>query len=449
MNRATTTMGWLLTALLGLAACGGDAVDGAPPADALPATMQLDSTTSPPRVPQPIDLAIDPATGTIDLSRAGVVVPADCASPGAMPVAQCEFDHYLEALDGFPTLGPATAPASEALAPESLPGRVVVLDRTKGTAVTDLAVSFDGAANQLAVTPTAGWEVGSTYVVAVRGFEGGVTTAGGGRVVAAPATFLLKQPTSLTCGAASIAAVAKDCAYVETASAILPAATVPALLFTLEGERQRLAKLDAWGAVAYAGVALGDVAVLWSFPIHSSPVAELDPSSGRVPRVVSASELRVAFKGELDAKTVSAWKLGAKGTVFLLDLTALKASPTDTAHGLPAFEAAVDGDEIVLKTGAALPTGHELGVLLTSGIASPSAKPLVPSPVTVLLRATGPLVDAAGHSNVTEVGDADAAALEAGRSELATLLDDELFAMMTGLKRGAIAYVYAFELPAS
>jgi hypothetical protein len=430
-------------ALLALAACGGSDDAAAPAvADALPAMMQLDSTTTPPRVPQPTDLVVNAATGRIDLALAGVAVPDDCASPGAMSVAQCEFDHYLEGLDGFPTLGPATAPASTALAPDSLEGRVVVLDRTKGRAVDGITTTFDDATNQITVTPSAGWDVGSTIVVAVRGFEGGVTTAMGERVVAAPASFLLKMPTSLTCGATTAADVSPDCGYVQTASSILPPAEVPTLLVALEGERQRLAKLDAWGAVARAGLAMGDVAVLFSFPIHSSPVVELDPKAGRVPRVASASELRLAAKGAIDAATLKPWKLGAKGTVFLLDLTALAAS--DTAKGLPAFEASLEGQEIVLRTSAPLPAGHRAGLIVTRGVTSPEGKALVPSPVTVLLRSTGALVDASGRSTVSQVGDADAALLELGRAQLAELLDNKLFHAMTGLDRSAIAYLYAF-----
>jgi hypothetical protein len=447
MSGARTAGRWLAAALPLIAACGGEEPAAAGPDDPL-ATMEFDSMVAPPRVPQPTDLAIDPATGRIDLSIAGVEVPADCAAQGAMPVAQCELDQYLEALDGYPTLGPATAPASTALAPDRLAGNVVVLDRTEGRLVDDAAVSFDAAANQLVVTPAARWDVGSTYVIAVRGYGDGVTTASGGRVVAAPATFLLKQPTSLTCGATRADAIAPDCGYVPAAEAILPPAVVPGLLVTLEAERQRLAKLDAWGAVERAGVPIGDVAVLWSFPVHTSPVAELDPSSGRVPRVVSASELRIGFAGAIDPATVTPWKLGAKGTVFLLDLTALGAAVPDTKKGVPAFHASIEGQELVLASAAPLAAGHQIGVLVTSGVASPTGAPLVPSPVTVLLRATGPLVDASGRSNVAQVGDADAAKLEAGRAELAKLLDDALFAAMTGLERRAIAYVYAFEMPA-
>lgn len=449
MTRPGTTIRAAAAALLLAAGGCGSEEPGVPAAEEPSAILQFDSTTVPPRVPQPIDLAIDPVTGRVDLSVAGTVVPDDCSEPGTMSVAQCEFDQYLESLDGYPTLGTATAPASAAISPDSLAGHVVVLDRTHDSVQDDVAVSFDPASTQIVVTPKAGWDVGTTYVVAIRGYSDGVRTAGGGRVVCAPATFLLKQQKSLTCGATAVEDVSADCGYVQTASALLPADLVPSLLVVLEGARQRLLELDAWNAAARAGIGMGDVAALWAFPTHTSPVAELDPSSGLVPRVIGPSELRVSFKGRLDPATVTAWSLGSKGTVFLLDLTSLQGTPPDLTGGIPAFQASVDGSDLVLKTDAPLTAGHQIGVLLTSGIASPEGKPLVASPVTVLLRATGALVDTSGRTNVSQIGDANAALLEAGRQQLAQLLDNELFAAMTGLARPTIAYVYAFEMPAT
>ena len=66
----------------------------------------------------------------------------------------------------------------------------------------------------------------------------------------------------------------------------------------------------------------------------------------------------------------------------------------------------------------------------------------------MLLKAQGALVDAQGHSQVpSDVSDADAASLEAGRADFATLLDDPLFSGLTGLARADLAYVYAFDFP--
>ena len=47
--------------------------------------------------------------------------------------------------------------------------------------------------------------------------------------------------------------------------------------------------------------------------------------------------------------------------------------------------------------------------------------------MSVLLTLTAPLVDSAGHSTVSGVADADAAALEAGRNALAPLFDNPTF----------------------
>ena len=64
--------------------------------------------------------------------------------------------------------------------------------------------------------------------------------------------------------------------------------------------------------------------------------------------------------------------------------------------------------------------------------------------MSVLLTLTAPLVDGAGHSTVSGVADAEAAALEAGRAALAPLLDNPIFAPLTGVTRANLVYAYAF-----
>ena len=66
------------------------------------------------------------------------------------------------------------------------------------------------------------------------------------------------------------------------------------------------------------------------------------------------------------------------------------------------------------------------------------------APVSVLLTLTAPLVDSAGHSTVSEVPDAQAAALEAGRQALAPLLDNQMITGLTGITRANLVYCYAF-----
>src|SRR5262245_3372853 len=113
----------LLAALAG--ACTPDV--GSTP---VPTSMQFDLTAMPPRVPQPTALIGNPQTGHIDFSLAGTPIPADCSTQTALTEAQCEFDQWLQTLDGFPSLTTASAPASAALDPATLTlgTNVVVFD---------------------------------------------------------------------------------------------------------------------------------------------------------------------------------------------------------------------------------------------------------------------------------------------------------------------------------
>ncbi len=72
---------------------------------------------------------------------------------------------------------------------------------------------------------------------------------------------------------------------------------------------------------------------------------------------------------------------------------------------------------------------------------------MVPSPVTVLLRASGTLLNE-GKSTVSSISDEQAVELEEGRATLAVLLNDALFAQLTKLTRADLAFVYALTVPA-
>ena len=72
--------------------------------------MEFDPTARPPRVSEPSFVALDRMTGKIDLSVAGIDVPADCSTQPATARAQCEFNQYLESLDGFPTVATRAHP---------------------------------------------------------------------------------------------------------------------------------------------------------------------------------------------------------------------------------------------------------------------------------------------------------------------------------------------------
>ena len=414
--------------------------------EAVPEAMEFDPGTG--RVPQPTLLVINPVTGKIDMSLAGVTVPADCTTQTAMPMAQCEFYQYLQSLDGFPTTAGAVAPATAALDPATLTStNVVVVDVARQKAFTDLAVGFDSVAKNVTVDPKAGWDVGAMYVGAVRGYANGVKAVGGAEVVASSIMFLLKQETSLMCDAATADAIPASCPYMTLLTQQMSEADAKASLVSLEAVRQGLVALGAFTAMkGLGGLPKEEQAVLWAFPTHSASVIELDPTKGLLPVVNGKREIRLKVKGDVDPTTVTPWSMDAAGTVFLLDLTALAAN--DMGGGLPGFGVAVADGAVVITADADLPDGHTIATLVTMGVKNPKGVALVPPPITVLLKAQGALVDAQGHSQVpSDVSDADAASLEAGRADFATLLDDPLFSGLTGLARADLAYVYAFDFP--
>jgi hypothetical protein len=196
------------------------------------------------------------------------------------------------------------------------------------------------------------------------------------------------------------------------------------------------------------------VAIGWLFPVHTASVAELDPTRGLVPEITGPDVIRVALKGSLDASTLSAFSLqNPAGTVFLLNVDVLQENPLDP-RALPPFAPSYADGEVVLTAtdpGNGFVPGATYALLLSDELSNENGAAIVPSPVTVLLRSRGVLVDEEGHSQVGGVSDADAAELEQGRLRFAALLDDPMIAAATvsearpeGLTRERIAYLFGF-----
>jgi hypothetical protein len=435
--------GVALAALAATSACTPDV--GSNPT---PASLEFDLTSTPPRVPQPTFLVVNPTTGHIDFSLAGTPIPADCSTQSALTPAQCEFDQFLQTLDGFPSVTPATAPATAPLDPATLTvGQNVVVVGVKGSGlVTTVPATFDTTASALTVGPPPTlWTLGEFYWIGVRAYLNGVHAVGGGEVVGSPTMALLKQDTPLTCGATDPTQVDPQC----PAFRVLVRGTSPTVaamqLFQLE--TVRLAYLSAHGfdAMAAAGLPKTETGVLWGFPIQTSSVPVLVPTAGVVPMVVAPNQLRVLVQGTVDPATVSVIAPGGSGSVLLLDLTV---AATNFPGALLPATAAYDPttSTIAITASAALPAGHQLGVFMTSAIHDTHGAPLVASPVTVLLALTSPLVDSAGHSTVSGVSDSNAAALEAGRQALAQLYNNPGFAAATGITRQNLIYGFAFPV---
>jgi hypothetical protein len=164
--------------------------------------------------------------------------------------------------------------------------------------------------------------------------------------------------------------------------------------------------------------------------------------------VPAANQILVGVQGPVDPATVSAFVVTQQnGPVVVMDLTAAAAG--DLAAGFPPVAAqyvmpSAGVGAIAIQAAAPFPAGHTIGLFFTNKIKSPDGAPLVASPVSVLLTLTAPLVDAARHSTVSGFSDADATALEAGREGLAQVLDNPVFAPLTGVTRANIVYAYAF-----
>jgi hypothetical protein len=415
----------------------------------VPTAMQFDLTATPPRVPQPTALLVNTQTGHIDFSQAGMALPADCATQSALPQAQCQFDQWLQTLNGFPSLTTASAPATAALdATTAMPGSNLVVFGAMGGApvTTGLGVDFDATSTSLTVTPPGPWTLGEFYWMGVRGYANGVRDAAGGQVVGSPTMALLKEDTSLTCYAASAFDIDPHCpAYQVVAQGSPSPAVAAAELFQLEQIRQAYIAGHGFDVMAASGLPKEELAVLWGFPIHTNSVPLLLPGTAAVPQVPAADQIVVGVQGPVDPATVSAFVAGVQnGPVVVMDLTAVAAG--DLTAALPPVAAVylASPGAIAIQFAAPFTAGHEIGLFFTNAIHSPDGSPLVASPVSVLLTLTAPLVDGAGHSTVSEVPDAAAAALEAGRQALQPLLDNPMIASLTGITRANLVYSYAF-----
>jgi hypothetical protein len=190
------------------------------------------------------------------------------------------------------------------------------------------------------------------------------------------------------------------------------------------------------------GIPKGELALFWAFPTHSSPVAELLPPVV-VPRVTPPGTLAVAVNGTLDPTKLVPTVAGKPGTVTLMDLTATQGG--DLLAGLPPFDVSYEGGAVVLRAKQPLVAGHQYGLFLNSGMTSTDGKPMVPSPVSFLLTARGPVADMAGKSQVSTVPDASAVELEKARASLAPLFDNPIVKGVVGLDRSKLTYVFAFD----
>jgi hypothetical protein len=416
--------------------------------DPTPEELQFDPSSMPPRVSEPSLVVLNPSTGRIDLSLAGITVPMDCAAQPAGAQAQCEFNQYLQSLDGFPTAAGARTPISADvdLATATVPGNVAVVEAKSLRAFNEVTVGYNGSSRYLQISPQKSWPAGGFIWIGIRGYDNGLR-AGGKPVVASVIYNLLKRDDSLTCMTQPPAAIPETCAYLGLLSQQMSPEAARASLVRLEMLRVIMGSLMGWQLMdTLGGIPKAEAAMLWAFPIHSAPVIDLNPVVGLAPKVVAADEIRLAVNGELDPATVTAFRAFAQsGSVYLINLTAL---PMMSPAAFPAITASYADGTITIKGAQPFVSGMTYGIFVTKRAKNAGGKSLVAPPLSVLLMARGKLVGDDGKSTVSSVSDLEAGLLEAGRAQLAPLFDNGLFVATTGITREQLAYLYAFPLSA-
>ncbi|MGC4113911.1 MAG: hypothetical protein QM765_04495 [Myxococcales bacterium] len=435
--------------------------------------MVFDPTATPPAVPVPTDLAIDPTTGKIN-------APIDPSKSAA----EQEFTRdYLNTLDGFPpaTTGSALVKNGD-LDPASITAQsVMVVDLTDMTSMPEPTLAYDAAKKALTIAPPeGGWLKGHHYAVAVVGGESGLKGtqskgAGGKVVVASDVWALARSKASLvTCEDLT----AEDCA---STLSLAPLSAEQAV--QLEHLRRGFEPvLDAFEALH--GVARKDVAVAWTFQVLSQPEVlfnpDTDPAKAIIPfpntlllnaagkvnlpvpadpetaplylglntldgfsttaPIVSENSLaRGALdEGSLDEATV------VPGAVGLMNL--------DPAGNAPEFKVCVDCAVSAQKGTAPqalqiVPTVplHEAtryGAYVTTALKDADGKQVVPATPWALMRLENPLVDGNGKSTVSVLPSDRAAALEMLRLAFKPYIDA---LVAGGIARKDLALAWTFK----
>src|SRR5262249_1746789 len=153
--------------------------------------------------------------------------------------------------------------------------------------------------------------------------------------IGSQAQLLLKQTTSLTCGAATLDQIQQMVPPCDTFTLVSQGMTPDAAFAQLvQLELVRLLYQPGWTDLSdWAGLPKSETAVLWGFPVHSASVAEVDPKVGIVPQMPTLSEIHVGVNGLVDPQTVKAYSRTDFGPIVVTDLTAIAAM--DLGNGFP------------------------------------------------------------------------------------------------------------------
>lgn len=285
----------------------------------------FDPSAASPVVPLPNDLAVDPATGLLQVPDGPTATPA-----------QRDFNAWLNTLDGFPASSQPSLTFSAALDPLSVTsGAVRVLDITDGRAVTEVpGVGVRLLGTRLTLSPKLARA--RSYLVAVIGSDGnGLRGSKNEEVVGSPAFVLVRARKSLvTCAELTAGDCRSSTPLIDTGDKAV----------ALERARRKLQA--GLGYLESKGVTREELAAAWTFSTVSQPLATFDPANGVIPfpneLLMNDGKVNLPADAKDDAFTA-----GLKVSFNTLDGFSTSASlTTESGESEGAADARLDGDSV-------------------------------------------------------------------------------------------------------
>jgi pimeloyl-ACP methyl ester carboxylesterase len=411
---------------------------------------------TPPRVPVPTDLAIDPVTGRVNAP----------INPSAS-LAEQEFTRdYLNTLTGFPSSTTAAVEISGGdLDPATVTPATVRFLTLRGApeGTPSPALAYDAARKRITLTPPAGgWPRGSTFAVAVlAGPDLGVRMTDGRIPVGSEVWALLRGRARLT--------TCEDLTAADCASAVRLVQVAPADAIRLETIRRQYAPvLDQLEA---EGIAREHIAILWTFSIVPNAEATFDPANRVVPFPTDLARIpgtattpaRVNLpipdgsspeaaalitqlntldgfsttapivsengeaQGVLDVGTLPASSLGAGVGFFKLtpggNEPRVRVCLNCASRPLPDISTPTAPQQLQFIPEVPLDEQSTYGGYLTTELVDSRGLSVIASPAFALMRSSAPLLDEQGHSLVSLITDEQARQLEPARLTLKPMMD--------------------------
>ena len=464
--------GLLTLGLLGLGGCVADIPDSSPGQGAV---ALFNPAASPPVVPAPTDLV-----------RVGgkLLIPVDPAE--ATNGALKTFNTYLRGLDGFPPDSTAETSFSAAIDSATLTDGVVVYDATDKVLLTapDAVPALDpGGANKLLTISTKNrWRNGHTYFVGVLSWQdGGLRGTDAKPVIADTAFALLRSQTPLF-------AKCQDTTNAACACPDLTDLTCHAVVDGLKNAEAQQLEVARLGLKPIIDEVLAkknrqrtDLVMGFSFTISKRSFATFDLNRGNIPfpsSLIMASKgmgdplgddlVKVPILPTDDARTqalkgglntldgfsttgsvqflidsavsggvpvdINAATVVPRMTAFLLNISVPTKQPAYTAAPLRAILDTTNnvsgfaGQVWLTPSSPLLGDRTHYAAVLTTNVKDSNGQPIVPSPVTLLITQSSPLVsvataDAPSVSLVPSIPTATAAQLEQLRLALVPLVN--------------------------